>query len=67
MQPFTHINADELSDYFKQHQEKEYQLVDVRQPDEYSQGHIAGATLLPLGELSARLSELPQDREIIFY
>ena len=67
MQPFAHINADELSDYFKQHQEKEYQLVDVRQPDEYSQGHIAGATLLPLGELSARLSELPQDREIIFY
>ncbi|HTL97519.1 MAG TPA: MBL fold metallo-hydrolase [Holophagaceae bacterium] len=35
-------------------------LVDVRQPDEFTGplGHIKGARLIPLGELSARLAEL---------
>lgn len=40
-------------------------VLDVRQPDEYNAGHIAGATLIPLGELNARLNKLPKDREII--
>jgi rhodanese-related sulfurtransferase len=40
-------------------------LVDVREPSEYSAGHIPGAITLPLGDLAARLSELPRDRLII--
>ena len=40
-------------------------LLDVRQPDEYRSGHIAGAALIPLGELPHRIKDLPQDREII--
>jgi rhodanese-related sulfurtransferase len=40
-------------------------LLDVRQPDEYRAGHIAGSTLLPLAELAARTGELPRDREIL--
>ena len=40
-------------------------LLDVREPAEWQSGHAAGATLLPLGQLGARLSELPRDREII--
>jgi rhodanese-related sulfurtransferase len=40
-------------------------LLDVRQPDEYRAGHIAGARLIPLHELARRMGELPQDREII--
>jgi len=40
-------------------------LLDVRQPDEYQDGHISGAKLIPLSELSARLSEIPQDRTIV--
>jgi len=64
---FRNITSDELRQYMQNHQEDDYQLIDVRQPREYSQGHIAGARLLPLGELSARLSELPLDRDIVFY
>lgn len=30
-------------------------LVDVRQPDEYAEGHIPGAVLVPLGEVPDRL------------
>jgi rhodanese-related sulfurtransferase len=41
-------------------------LIDVREPDEYEAGHAPGAELLPLGQLSARLRDLPQDREVLF-
>lgn len=40
-------------------------ILDVRQPDEFRAGHIAGAKLIPLDELSARLGELPRDRDIL--
>lgn len=40
-------------------------LLDVRQPEEYRAGHITGAKLIPLGELSQRLKELPRNREIV--
>ncbi len=40
-------------------------LLDVRQPEEFRDGHIPGAKLIPLGELAGRMGELPRDREII--
>lgn len=40
-------------------------LLDVRQPEEWSESHIEGATLIPLGELKARIGEVPRDREIV--
>lgn len=40
-------------------------LLDVREPNEFLFGHIAGAKLIPLGELHRRINELPQDREIV--
>jgi rhodanese-related sulfurtransferase len=40
-------------------------LPDVCQPEEFRLGHIAGASLIPLGELSRRMKEVPMDREII--
>jgi len=64
---FKNLTSDALREYMREHQEKDYLLIDVRQPNEYREGHIAGAHLLPLGELSARMTELPLDRDIIFY
>ncbi len=40
-------------------------LLDVRQPDEFRHGHISGAKLIPLGELSRRMQEVPKGREIV--
>ncbi len=40
-------------------------VLDVRQPDEYRLGHIAGSKLIPLNELHRRMKELPQGREIV--
>jgi rhodanese-related sulfurtransferase/rubrerythrin len=45
----------------------EFLLLDVRQPEEYEDGHIPGATLIPLGELEARQEELERNRKIITY
>ncbi len=39
-------------------------IVDVREPDEWNAGHIQGATLIPLGQLADRASELPKDQPI---
>ncbi len=40
-------------------------ILDVREPSEWTQAHIAGATLIPLGDLPNRLSEVPKDREVV--
>lgn len=41
-------------------------LLDVRSPEEYAgDGHIAGAHLIPLPELTQRLEKLPKDRPIV--
>jgi len=42
-------------------------VLDVREPDEFAGplGHIRGATLLPLGELTARAKDLPKDKPIV--
>jgi rhodanese-related sulfurtransferase len=36
-------------------------------PEEYRAGHIPGALSIPVGELKARLKELPKDRDIVAY
>jgi rhodanese-related sulfurtransferase len=47
------------------HREAGAFMLDVRQPDEWVAYHLPGSTLIPLGELNARLSEVPRDQEII--
>ena len=39
-------------------------VVDVREPWEYKQGHVPGAVLMPLGQLSARISELDPEHPV---
>lgn len=39
-------------------------VVDVRNADELGSGTVPGATNIPLGELRARIDELPRDREV---
>lgn len=39
-------------------------MLDVRNPDEYAEAHIPGATLIPLPELDQRLADVPTDRPV---
>jgi rhodanese-related sulfurtransferase len=43
------------------------QLIDVRAQHEWDAGRIAGATHLPLGELSERVGEIDDDRPVVIY
>ena len=40
-------------------------ILDVREPSEWTQFHIPGALLIPLGDLPNRLSSVPKDREVV--
>jgi rhodanese-related sulfurtransferase len=42
-------------------------LLDVRPTEEYAAGHLPDAISIPVADLEARLSELPQDKEIVAY
>lgn len=47
------ITVDELSGHH------EATLIDVREPDEFAAGHVAGAVNIPLGQLAGRADEVP--------
>ena len=40
-------------------------VIDVRAESEWVEGHLEGATLIPLPELAGRLAEVPKDRTVI--
>lgn len=40
-------------------------VLDVREPEEYREGHIPGSTLIPLGTLGENLDALPKSEPII--
>jgi rhodanese-related sulfurtransferase len=42
----------------------EASLLDVREEWEFRRGHVAGARLIPLGQLPNRLAELPHDKPL---
>lgn len=62
-EPFHRINVAEAKDMVAS---GEYELIDVRNPDEYQNGHMPGATLIPVNSVFARREELPKEKKIIF-
>lgn len=42
-------------------------VVDVREDDEYTAGHVPGAVLIPMGTLPERMSELPRDQPVYLF
>ena len=58
------VGCAELLERAKRH---DVVVVDVRPPEEYASGHIAGAISIPLEELEQRLASLPGDAEVVAY
>jgi rhodanese-related sulfurtransferase len=48
------------------HERGEIELIDVREPEEWDAGRIAGSRHVQLTELSAQADSLPRDRPIVF-
>jgi len=57
------ITVDELSERLKDSPV----LIDVRQPEEHAEASIPGSILIPLGELPARLADIPQASEVLVH
>jgi rhodanese-related sulfurtransferase len=41
-------------------------VIDVRQPDEWASGHVAGAIHIPVDDVLSRIDELPADKDLLF-
>lgn len=46
------------------HDRSDLVLLDVREQDEWDAGHIEGSLHIPMGEISDRQQEIPQDQPI---
>jgi len=65
--PVSTWSAEKIREFLDQKSSGEYNLVDVRQPGEYEQGHLPGARLIPVGELPGRFAELDPSKPTIVY
>jgi len=65
--PVSTWPAEKVRQFLNEETQEEYNLVDVRQPEEYEQGHLPGARLIPVGELPNRLGELDPNKPTIVY
>lgn len=65
--PVPKWDMDSAKAYMDGHGVGEYNLIDVRQPEEHEAGHIPGATLIPLPELAQRLDEIDSSKTTLVY
>jgi sulfur-carrier protein adenylyltransferase/sulfurtransferase len=65
--PVSTWSADKVREFLKDRNPGEYNLIDVRTPKEYEEGHLPGARLMPVADLSNRLSELDPTKPTIVY
>ncbi len=67
IEPVESIDADAAQSYIEQQPEGSFTLLDVRQPKEYDSGHIPGATLIPLPNLTDSLDRLDPEKPVVVY
>ena len=61
------ISVEEVYEIVNSSRSQDYIILDVRTLEEFREGHIKGAVVIPVQELGNRLSELPKDKSIITY
>lgn len=64
--PVKSMKSQEAREFLKG-SEAEVEILDVRQPSEYQDSHIAGAKLIPLPILGESLDQLDKDKPILVY
>ena len=61
------MSAENTREFLEKKSPGDFNLLDVRQPGEYEQGHLPGARLVPVSELDSRLKSLDPDKPTITY
>lgn len=62
--PWITLNSIESGDLAGEPSERQFHVLDVREPMEWAVGHVPGAQLIALGEVRDRLAELPAGRDL---
>ena len=62
-----YIKSGELRSMMEMGNGSECDLVDVRREDEFRNGHIQGARLIPVDSLESRASELDRSKTTVLY
>jgi rhodanese-related sulfurtransferase/rubrerythrin len=62
----VNLNTEQLRSYLNDHKERDFMLIDVREPSEYSRLHIPGARLIPFPLIEDEIPTLPKDKDLIF-
>lgn len=65
--PVVSMSAEEARKFINKKNPDDYNLIDVRQPAEYERGHLAGARLIPVGQLQEHLKEIDKTKPTIAY
>ena len=65
--PVPTLSPDDVRELIKTRKREEYNLVDVRQMEEFVIGHVPGADIIPLGELGSRLADIDAGKPTVVY
>jgi rhodanese-related sulfurtransferase/rubrerythrin len=65
--PVESMDAEEAKKYLASHPEDSFTLLDVRQPWEYEEEHIPGATLIPLPQLNDQYQKLDPEKPTLVH
>lgn len=64
-EPYYRVDSNEARSMLEADPEN-IVVVDVRRDDEWVTGHVAGAVHIPIDDLADRISEVPQDKKVLF-
>jgi len=62
-EPYTRISVEEAKDMIDGGNAS---VIDVRQLDEWSSGHVQGAIHIPVDDILSRVNELPESGDLLF-
>jgi rhodanese-related sulfurtransferase len=65
--PVKSIDTNQAKSYLADKQVEDVTILDVRQPREYEAGHIPGAVLAPLPELTDSLDRIDKSKPVVVY
>lgn len=64
-EPYYRVDSNEARTMLEQDPDQTV-VVDVRRDDEWVSGHVAGATHIPIDDLTDRIGEVPQGKKVLF-
>lgn len=62
----SHVDADELAAILKDPTKSGVYVIDVREPEEYEDGHIPGIPLIPMGDIPELIERFDKEAEYVF-